>query len=223
MLARFVPIMVIIVVHEFAHAFTAYKCGDPTAKFSGRMTLNPVKHFDLLGIFAFVFIGFGWAKPVPVNPNNFKNYRWGSFWTSAAGIIANLLMAFLLYPVFVLVATYVCPHFEGKYAALFLEYLFFCFYAYSLTFAMFNFLPFYPLDGFRMVDALDTKRGRVYRFLRQYGYHILLGLMMISLLASYIPALEYVNVLGYVNRFAIEVVGRPIELFWNWLLPIMIR
>ena len=71
LIASFLAVMVVITLHEFSHAFVAYKCGDPTAKFSGRLTLNPVKHFDLLGILSFALVGFGWAKPVPVNPNNF--------------------------------------------------------------------------------------------------------------------------------------------------------
>ena len=75
LLAQFLAVMIVITFHEFAHAYVANKCGDPTARFSGRMTLNPTKHFDLLGILMFALAGFGWAKPVPVNPYNFKNYR----------------------------------------------------------------------------------------------------------------------------------------------------
>jgi len=79
LLAQFLAVMIVITFHEFAHAYTAYKCGDPTAKFSGRMTLNPVKHFDPLGILMFAVAGFGWAKPVPINPYNFNDYKKGSF------------------------------------------------------------------------------------------------------------------------------------------------
>lgn len=106
LLASFLAVMVVITLHEFSHAFIAYKCGDPTAKWAGRMTLNPVKHFDPLGIVMFALAGFGWAKPVPVNPNNFKHYRSGSFWTSAAGIIMNYISAFLFYPIYLLVWRY---------------------------------------------------------------------------------------------------------------------
>ena len=102
LLASFLAVMVVITLHEFSHAFVAYKCGDPTAKFSGRMTLNPIKHFDPIGIVMFALVGFGWARPVPVNPNNFLHYRSGSFWTSAAGIITNYISAFLFYPIFLL-------------------------------------------------------------------------------------------------------------------------
>ena len=93
LLASFLAVMIVITTHEFAHAFVAYKCGDPTAKFAGRMSLNPVRHFDPLGIVMFAFAGFGWAKPVPVNPYNFRNYKSGSFWTAAAGVIVNYLSA----------------------------------------------------------------------------------------------------------------------------------
>ena len=99
LLAAFIAVTLIISFHEFAHAYAAYKCGDPTAKFAGRMTLNPAKHFDPLGIVMFALAGFGWAKPVPVNPRNFKNYRWGSFWTAIAGVLCNFLFALLFFAV----------------------------------------------------------------------------------------------------------------------------
>ncbi len=217
LLASFVAVIVVISVHEFAHAFVANKCGDPTAKFEGRMTLNPAKHIDPLGVLAFALVGFGWAKPVPVNSNNFKNYRWGSFWTSSAGVIANYIMAFLFYPLWILVAYYVAPAFAGKYAASFLTLLFAFFYIRSLGFCVFNLLPFYPLDGFRMVDALHTRGGKIYEFLRQYGYYILLGLMLVSMLAERIPYLAAIDVLSYFTWFATNILGKPITLFWNWI------
>ena len=217
-LAQFLAVMVVITFHEFAHAYAAYKCGDPTAKFSGRMTLNPLKHFDPLGSVMFAFVGFGWAKPVPINPNNFNDYKKGCLWTSAAGVIANYIMAFVFYPVFVLTVAYLLPVFAGKYMSVFLYALTYALFAYSLSFCVFNLLPVYPLDGFRIVDAVNRKRGKVYRFLRQYGYYILLALMFISILADNISAFRYIDVLGYIMQFAVGVFGRPITLFWNWVL-----
>lgn len=222
LLASFLAVMVVITFHEFAHAYVANKCGDPTARFSGRMTLNPLKHFDPLGILMFALAGFGWAKPVPVNPNNFNNYRKGAFWTSAAGVITNYLMAFILYPVYLLVLMYVIPLFYGTYMEIFLFYLFYCLFLYSLSFSAFNLLPFYPLDGFRIIDALNKKSGKVYRFLRQYGQYILLGLIMISVLADRIPMLNYINILDFVLSFAINILGKPITLFWNWIFGLFI-
>ena len=93
LLASLLAVVVVLSLHEFAHAFVAYKCGDPTAKLAGRMTLNPIRHFDPMGLCLFVIARFGWAKPVPVNPNNFKNRVLGSFLTSVAGILVNYLSA----------------------------------------------------------------------------------------------------------------------------------
>lgn len=219
-LASFSAVILVITLHEFAHAFVAYKCGDPTAKFSGRMTLNPIRHFDPLGILMFALTGFGWAKPVPVNPNNFKKYRSGSFWTSAAGILVNYLSAFLFYPVYFLVIIYVLPYFTGKYMYVFIETFFQGLFVYSLSFCVFNLLPFYPLDGFRMVDALSTQKGKVYRFLRKYGYYILLGLVFFHFLSDKIPYLYWIDPLGYVLSFAQQIFGKPITLFWNWIFKL---
>ena len=165
------------------------------------MTLNPIRHFDPMGLCLFVFARFGWAKPVPVNPNNFDNYKKGAFWTSAAGIFMNYVMAFLLYPLVILVFTYVCPIFRGTYMEFFLYYLFYCAYSCSLSFCVFNLLPLYPLDGFRMYDALNKKRGKTYWFLYQRGQYVLLGLILVHVLANRIPLLGYLDILGYVMRF----------------------
>lgn len=221
-LAQFIAVAFVLSFHEFAHAYVAYKCGDPTAKYSGRMTVNPMKHFDVLGLIMFAFAGFGWAKPVPVNPNNFNNYKKGTFLTSAAGIFMNYFMAFLLYPILILVLRYVCPLVQGTYMELFLYYLFFCAYSCSLSFCVFNLLPFYPLDGFRMIDALKKRRGKGYWFLYQYGYYILLGLIVLHLLASRISILGYFDILGYVMNFAINILGKPIVLLWDWVLGFLI-
>lgn len=209
-----------VTTHEFAHAFVAYKCGDPTAKFSGRMTLNPLKHFDPLGILMFALAGFGWAKPVPVNPYNFKDYKWGSFWTSAAGIITNYISAFLFCPIFAVVYCFVLPHVTNAYLAQFIYSLFASLVLCSLSFCVFNLLPFYPLDGFRIVDALDTKRGRVYRFLRKYGYFILLGLIALHWLASRISILGYIDILGYVMNYVVWAFSAPITMFWQWIFKL---
>ena len=139
LLAQFLAVMVVITFHEFAHAYAAYKCGDPTAKFSGRMTLNPVKHFDPLGVVMFAFVGFGWAKPVPITPNNFNDYKKGCFWTSAAGVLMNYFMAFLFYPVLLLTRLYVLPLFVGKYIYYLISGLTYALFAYSLSFCVFNF------------------------------------------------------------------------------------
>ncbi len=223
LLASFLAVMVVITLHEFSHAFVAYKCGDPTAKFNGRMTLNPIKHFDPIGIVMFALVGFGWARPVPVNPNNFRRYRSGCFWTSAAGIITNYISAFLFCPIALWVGEYFFPNSSViTYGHEFVFHLTQLLFSYSLSFCVFNLLPFYPLDGFRMVDALNKKHGKVYRFLRNYGYYILMGLIILSFvartLAKRVLFFGYFDILGYVMTFATNILGWPITAFWELIL-----
>ena len=94
-------ILIGLTVHEWAHAYAAYRLGDPTARNLGRMTLNPLAHVDLFGFLMLLLVGFGWAKPVPVNPRNFKNYRRDDIIVSLAGIFTNVVIAFLFSFVYV--------------------------------------------------------------------------------------------------------------------------
>ena len=220
-IAQFIAATVVLSFHEFAHAFAAYKCGDPTAKYAGRMTLNPMKHFDPLGILMFALAGFGWAKPVPINPYNFDNYKKGSFWTSVAGVLTNYCMAFVFYPIFILVMTYIRPLVLGTYMEIFLFALFYGLFSMSLSFCVFNLLPLHPLDGFHIVEAVSERKGKVYRFLRDYGHYILLGLVVLHYLANRFSVLTTIDILGYVLTFAIDFFGRPITLFWTWLFGII--
>ena len=219
-LGSFLAVMLIITLHEFAHASVAYMCGDPTAKFAGRMTLNPVKHFDPIGVLVFALARFGWAKPVPMNPRNFRNYKWGSFWTSAAGIIVNYLTAFLFCPLLVLAWFYLFPAVEGTYAYYFFDAFFWTMVISSLSFCVFNLLPLYPLDGFRMVDAFNKRRGPVYWFLYKNGQFILLGLIVVHILSGYAPILGYVDVLGYVMNYVVRLFSIPITAFWEWIFDL---
>lgn len=224
LLASFLAVVVVLTFHEFAHAFVAYKCGDPTAKWAGRMTLNPIKHFDPLGLVCFVVAGFGWAKPVPVNTGNFKKYRSGCLWTSAAGVIINYLSAFLFYPLIILVlrlystASVITYGHELLYH--FTNYL----YVYSLCFCAFNLLPLNPLDGFHVVEALSKRHGKFYRFLRDYGQRILIGLIAESWLCDMLYRLTgnfffgYINILDYILSFATGILGYPITALWQHIL-----
>ena len=92
-LSNFIVILIVLPCHEFAHAFAAVKCGDETPKFAGRYTLNPFAHFDPIGLAMMILIGFGWAKPVPVNPDNFHNRKKGCVLVSIAGVTVNIIFA----------------------------------------------------------------------------------------------------------------------------------
>ncbi len=220
-LAGAVAVIFVFSPHEFAHAFVAYKCGDATAKFEGRMTLNPIKHLDPIGYILCVFVGFGWAKPVPINPLNFKNYRKGLFLTSIAGVVANYIIALFAYLVFMLFVK--IPPVSGAlvYFIDFLRNVFGKIFLFSLGVFVFNLLPFSPLDGFRVVQSLTREVNPVRRFLQQYGYYILVALVLESylcdIISSYVASniVKYFDILGYVQWFAKNILGYPIIALWR--------
>ena len=157
--------------HEFCHAYAARRLGDPTAEMQGRLTLNPIKHFDPIGALMLLFVGFGWAKPVPVNTRYFKNIRRDMFIVSIAGIVGNLLTAF----VFVMIMR-TLPQFIplGVAGGLFIQIMILI----NVGLAAFNILPIPPLDGSKMLYVLlPFEWLRIYYFLERYGFIILLVLV----------------------------------------------
>ena len=220
LLASFLAVIIVLTLHEVAHAVVAYSCGDPTPKWQNRLSLNPLRHFDPLGLICFVFVGFGWAKPVAINPNNFKKPRLGMGLTACAGVVTNYVTAFFFYPILCVVVNYF-PHITFLYNFLysFIDLL----VIYSLSFCVFNLLPLYPLDGFRIVDAVNKRRGKIYRFLRNYGYYILLGLILESFICRVfvnlnVEIMGYFNILGWFMTFATKILGWPITALWG-LVP----
>jgi Zn-dependent protease len=206
-IAQILAIVFVLTTHEFAHGYVAYKFGDETAKRMGRLTLNPLKHFDPIGLLAFVLTRFGWAKPVPINPNNFKNKRQGYLWTSAAGILVNYCTAFLVYPILLWIVNRV----EVSQWSTFFYTFFYYTYSCSLSFCVFNLLPLYPLDGFRIVEATDGKHQKMHLFLRRYSSAILIVLVVIHYLAQNFTFLAYVDLLGFAMQHIVKILAYPIE------------
>lgn len=190
-------------VHEFAHGWMANKLGDPTARLSGRLTLNPMKHLDLLGSVLIFLTGFGWAKPVPVNQNNFRNPKKGMALTALAGPVSNLIMAF----VFMLLMHF-CAEFNNMAAYIFL--LFFQYAAsVNIHLAVFNLLPVPPLDGSRIFWAILP--DKYYWKVMQYERIIMIVLMVLLLLGVLSWPLNLLSNLVY--RLFNLVTGLPFRFF----------
>lgn len=179
-----IAIVISFSFHEWAHAHAAHKMGDDTARNMGRMTLNPIAHIDPAGFLMILLVGFGWAKPVPVNPRNYRNYRWGEFRVSFAGIFTNLIIALvsgLLY-----VALLTCEYMTGTMLP---DLLFTFLYILGLlncALAIFNLLPIYPLDGAHIFELLFGKLigVKALNWIHSHGNILLIALFGISFVLS---------------------------------------
>ncbi|PHA00370.1 site-2 protease family protein [Bacillus pseudomycoides] len=169
-------------VHEFAHAYVAYKFGDDTAKRQGRLTLSPLAHLDIIGLIAVLLIGFGWARPVPVNPYNFKRPRLAGILVSIAGPISNLLLGALgliaWYSLLKFGVIDAIPMAVGETLFQFFQ----IFIGINIVLFVFNLLPIPPLDGYRVVEDLapTNVRAKMTQY-EKYGSIFLLILVITPL------------------------------------------
>lgn len=174
--------MLSLALHEFAHAFTAVKCGDPTPKLAGRMTINPLKHLTMSGFLMFILLGVGWAKPVPVNPLNFKKYKKGVRWVSISGILANFLLGLIsAITMAILLAT------VGVNGGIAMEYIYSILMYFMLVnsfLAMFNLLPIPQFDGFNFLSSLVKNDNKFLVFMARNGFKILIGLLLAGMLTD---------------------------------------
>lgn len=173
-----VPVLIFaLCFHEFAHAWVAYKLGDPTAKQSGRLTLNPLAHLDPMGSLMILIIGFGYAKPVPVDARYLKNPRTDMMKVAFAGPAANLLLAFVG-------GTIIRAHIVGGSLILML----YLFTQINIMLAVFNMIPIPPLDGSQIFSGLMVRKNpNLVMKLQMYGPQILFGLILIGYLTEISP------------------------------------
>ena len=188
-LYRVPGILVAISFHECAHAYAAYKCGDPTARNLGRMTLNPFAHFDPIGLVMLLLVRFGWAKPVPINTRNFKNPRKDELIVSLAGVAANLIIAFITLGV--MYTLQICTTIESTILDNILSSMFFI----NLAFFVFNLLPIPPLDGYHVLQCIlgrftRTASGfRFFYFFERYGFVILIAVLFLNANTGFISSI----------------------------------
>lgn len=176
--ARVFIIFCVLPIHEFAHGFVANKLGDPTARLSGRLTLNPLAHIDPLGSLMIILVGFGYAKPVPVNMANFKRTKRKQYMalTALAGPVSNVIMAFIFTFLYCLIYYKFAVNDKMAYIAMFFMYA----ATVNVTLAVFNLVPIPPLDGSRILNAILP--DKVYYKMMQYERYIVLGVFLLILL-----------------------------------------
>ncbi len=171
--------LICITLHELSHGYVAYRLGDNTAKQMGRLTLNPVKHIDLMGLLMMVIFHVGWAKPVPVNMQNFKNPKNGMAITAMAGPLSNIIITILALFLYGLLIIPLSAFEFGYYVLHLLELTAYI----SLGFAIFNLIPLPPLDGAKMLfSALKDEQYNKLMYYEGYGSIILMVLMLTGML-----------------------------------------
>ena len=189
------PVVIIsLTFHEFSHAFTAVKLGDQTPAITGRLSLNPLAHLDIMGFICMLLTGFGWAKPVQVNPRNFKNRKRGMAVTAAAGPISNVLLSFVCMFILALLAKlnvlkiyYGKGYFSGlsfgESVVMVLCTMVYYMTIWNLYLAIFNLIPIPPLDGSRLVDTFLP--GKVSYYYNKYGPYFQIGLFVVMMVLIY--------------------------------------
>ncbi|HKW51828.1 MAG TPA: site-2 protease family protein [Candidatus Eisenbacteria bacterium] len=184
------PILFALTVHEFSHGLAALRLGDPTAKLLGRLTLNPLPHLDLLGTILLFFVGFGWAKPVPVDVRYLKHPRRDMMYIALAGPISNVILA-IGFGTLLRVIAHASHDFTGRVEVALVQMV-----AYSvrlnLMLAFFNMIPIFPLDGSKVLAGLLPPIAAArYQAMEQAGPYVLLALIMLGSLSG-------VSVIGFV-------------------------
>ena len=195
-LVLLIPVLLFaLVFHEFSHGWVANKLGDPTAKYSGRLTLNPMAHLDLFGSLMILFVGFGWAKPVPVDSRYLANPRTDMMKIAFAGPASNLLLAFIAGSLIRL---------SGNMGAL--SSMLIMFVQINIMLAVFNMIPIPPLDGSQIFSGLIIRHNPdLVVKLQIYGPQILMGLILFGMLTSVSPIWWLMS--PFVNFFMFLFVG----------------
>ena len=196
-----IPVIIFsLCIHEFSHGYIAYLLGDPTAELNGRLTLNPLAHLDIFGSLMILFVGFGWAKPVPVNVYNLKNPRTDMMKIAFAGPASNLLIAFI---VLFLAHLFTLNNYMDIIRPL---------YWINIALAVFNMLPITPLDGSQIFNPIISKYNKdIAFFLTKNGPYLLLGVIMIS-------AITNISILGYIIHPAISFITNIFEYIISWII-----
>ena len=210
LIAYVLVITISIGSHEYAHALAAYRNGDMTAKNMGRMTLNPFKHFNGYGFVCLLVLGFGWADPVPVNPYYFNRGRKSMFQVAIAGILTNLFLAVIFSLIYSALGTFAYNFLLGDgFFSMLVYYVLMFGIEINLSLAVFNLLPFYPLDGSKILELILKPDNKFLQFLQRYSMLIMLALLLFGVI-SYI--------IGLVSGF----LGTGMIVMWSWFFNLFV-
>jgi Zn-dependent protease len=185
-----VPGLFAITCHEVSHGYIAWRYGDPTARMLGRLTLNPLKHIDIIGTLMIVFIGIGWAKPVPVVYENLRNPKRDMIWVAAAGPVTNFILAFVSAMLLRGIIVFVNPAVSESSMSMVVQpvvwMLAFSVYI-NLLLAIFNLIPLPPLDGGRVLSGLlPYRQAAALARIEPYGMIIIIALVFFTNIFSYV-------------------------------------
>lgn len=182
-LSMFAGLVAGITIHEFSHAFVAYRLGDPTAKLQGRMNLNPLSHLDPLGTVALLFIGFGWGKPTPFDPYNLRNIKKDSALISVAGAVSNFVLAGILAIPYLIMFYTQSMNETINLIYFYLSPIIF----FNIILGVFNLIPIAPLDGFKVLGGLLPRQWyEDFMQTEKYGIFILLLLIITGILGRFL-------------------------------------
>lgn len=174
-LISIIPAILCMTIHECAHGFVAYKLGDPTAKNGGRLTLNPLKHIDIIGLVMLAVFHFGWAKPVPIDMRNFKYPKRGMAISALAGPVSNVLLSI----VFLFLYGFFFPLlWSSSFGEIVLQVLYMTAYI-SIAFAIFNIIPIPPLDGSKVLYSVISDRA-YFKLMRYERYGMLILVLLVA-------------------------------------------
>lgn len=206
-LFRIPTILFAISVHESAHAWVAYKLGDPTARDNGRISLNPLRHLNPLGMIMMLLVGFGWASPVMINARNFKNPKAGMALSSLAGPLSNLILGFIASIGYVCCSVFLADSGSAFVAAL--TMFLWVFLNLNVGLAIFNLIPIPPLDGSRILLLFLPQK--IYFKIMRYEQYILIAFMVLMITRVITVPINYISSAVIQGMFKLILI--PIRLF----------
>ena len=207
LLSSLAVIFITLPIHEWAHGFVSTKLGDPTPRYQGRLTLNPMAHFDLMGALGILLLGIGWAKPVQVNARYYKNPKWGMALVALAGPLSNVVLAFIMLLINnILIVTGLVGN------AIILQLYYFLLYiaTISISLAVFNLIPIPPFDGSRILFVFLPQR--IYFQIMRYERYIFIGIFILVFSGLLDGPLDFLNLklfdaLYYLARLPFTLLG----------------